>query len=630
MKKIALLIFLTTTIACPGASIPGTVVSDKITTGNTLLTGFGIGDTVEMTGTCKQVATTNDMFTIPASRRTEGMTCYVVADGVTRRLVGGTDNTNWATVTYGMGNPYSGTFTAGGFIATSDGFVGDGSGLYNIQSGVAMKKMNLIFVGDSLTQEAGAGTDNPHVPPYSTYPLYLRNMWTNVYASYLNRGVGGWELYNVTNDWVNVLASTDLSLSNNMLFVWVGANDFWPYDSHSITNANTWLVTWDRYCSNAQMAGMKVVGFTVEDRNGTINSTNAAVTPQAAQFRSDINAGIRVGAHIDYLVDMDAQNLSMGTNFNWRTYDGTHPNTNGAIWQARYVDLCVKPSFNLMSQLSWFNVQVVGPPALDKDYLNFIARAQIPTTNTVLCDAIAKLVQSGKVNGWWPIQGAAPYLDALYIFTGGTALSASQNLVNTNYTITWNGNVYFTNGLSGDGVTGYGDTGFNPSLGTGQYQQTDALLACDLGTSLTSTNYAVAIGCSEGTNIYGTFPAGAFIGMDSINDQVRLNCNIGNGLGPSYGMLIACRTNSTTYGYAQYGVSPTLSATTVLADSVSGGLPNTNFTVLALASTTNGVSHFWNGPLRAAAFGRSMPAPIAAKLWNDIRVFNANPNRPAS
>lgn len=118
----------------------------------------------------------------------------------------------------------------------------------------------------------------------------------------------------------------------------VGLECFWYLPP--ITNADTWISTWENYCSNIQSAGMKLVAFTVEDRYGF------GLTPasQDEVFRTNINARIRASAFYDYLVDMDARNPDMNPANNWRTFDGTHANTNGAAWQARFVVNCLPAS----------------------------------------------------------------------------------------------------------------------------------------------------------------------------------------------------------------------------------------------------------------------------------------------
>ena len=77
--------------------ILGTVIAAQVTTGNTANT-FSIGDTNEMQGGHHSVQTIGDRDAITTERRTEGMTCYVVLTQQVFRLVGGTDNSNWAEI----------------------------------------------------------------------------------------------------------------------------------------------------------------------------------------------------------------------------------------------------------------------------------------------------------------------------------------------------------------------------------------------------------------------------------------------------------------------------------------------------------------------------------------------------
>src|SRR5205823_4619769 len=55
-------------------------------------------------------------------------------------------------------------------------------------------------------------------------------------------------------------------------------------------------------------------------------------------------------------------------------------------------------------------------------------------------------------------------LDAFYPFVGATSNSCAQNLVSTNWPITWAGGVSFTSlGVKGNGIDGWGDTGYKQS-----------------------------------------------------------------------------------------------------------------------------------------------------------------------
>lgn len=104
-------------------------------------------------------------------------------------------------------------------------------------------------------------------------------------------------------------------------------------------------------------------------------------------------------------------------------------------------------------------------------------------------------------------------IDNLYVFypfVGGSASAHSFNLANSLYTITWGGTVtHNANGITGDGATGYGDTGLAQSVigSTGG--------GC-IYTTGNSTARATAFGVSDSTITpsvyfrYATERAGAF------------------------------------------------------------------------------------------------------------------------
>jgi hypothetical protein len=480
-------------------------------------------------------------------------------------------------------------------------------------TGLNSKLLNVIFEGDSLTQEAGTGTDSPHTPPYSTYPLYLRMLITNNIGSWHNYAVGGNELYNVTNRLSTVLQGINQSASNSIEFLWIGANDFLPYDSNAITDANTWIKTWENYCSNIQSAGIKLVVFTVTDRNLQTDTNYVA-------FRSNINSRIRSSAFYDYLVDMDARNPDMTTN-NWRTFDGTHANTNGAIWQANFVDHCVTPSLGLSAWLGWFSSTNTPSSTSDLDYNSFINRAGI-TSGTLEGQAVAALVSSAKLHGWWT------NCDVIYPFVGGTPNSCAQNLVSSSYPITFSGNVWYTNGIVGDGVTGFGDTGFNPGLGASVYQPTSCHLFCYIG-SVDSSNAFVWMG--SGADSLFTFTPGAWIGSAAYSGlpdmQARLDCAVGDGAGNLYpGPCIATRTNSAAGGYASHfdnRVDHDAGTMQIypLSDPVSYYPPNVNMTLLAMNLVGGGQTNFWSGPMLGATIGGGMTPAQWTYFWHDWRAF---------
>lgn len=97
--------------AIPAAAtpIPGTVVAAKVTTGDTVNV-FPVADVNELLGGPKEVADLAARDAIPAERRREGMTAWVIAEQQEYRLIGGTANANWQPVTVTIAVFDGGTF----------------------------------------------------------------------------------------------------------------------------------------------------------------------------------------------------------------------------------------------------------------------------------------------------------------------------------------------------------------------------------------------------------------------------------------------------------------------------------------------------------------------------------------
>lgn len=108
--------------------------------------------------------------------------------------------------------------------------------------------------------------------------------------------------------------------------------------------------------------------------------------------------------------------------------------------------------FEAMLLALWHRIsQAEADPVAD-----FISRAGI--TDPTQIAAVTDLYNNSVLHGW----GAK--CDLIYPFVGGTAQAHAQNLKSAQFTITWNGTVtHDVNGITGDGASGYGDTGYVPS-----------------------------------------------------------------------------------------------------------------------------------------------------------------------
>lgn len=151
-------------------------------------------------------------------------------------------------------------------------------------------------------------------------------------------------------------------------------------------------------------------------------------------------------------------------------------------------------------------LQAVRSAVFDPSASAFFSRAGI--TDQTQKDAVNQLVIDLKAAALWT------KMVALYPYVGGTSETHSHNLISSSFQITWNGTVtHNANGITGNGTTGFGDTGCKPS---------------DLG---------VNGGCSSYVRV---IPAG--------DSNYSISC--GDGAGRVYGILlnVTAATRQCAYG----------------------------------------------------------------------------------
>jgi hypothetical protein len=122
--------------------------------------------------------------------------------------------------------------------------------------------------------------------------------------------------------------------------------------------------------------------------------------------------------------------------------------------------------------------------ASDADAEAFITAAVI--TDATQKSAIRQLVRDLKAASLWT------KMHAIYPFVGGSSSSHSYNLKNTaTFQITWNGTVtHNANGITPNGTTGWGDTGYNPNTSA---TTTDAHIAAYSRTSSTAASAEMGV-----------------------------------------------------------------------------------------------------------------------------------------
>jgi hypothetical protein len=174
----------------------------------------------------------------------------------------------------------------------------------------------------------------------------------------------------------------------------------------------------------------------------------------------------------------------------------------------------------------------------------------------------------------------------IYPFVGGTSTTTKYNLVDTTtYQITWNGGVTFnSNGVTGNGSTGYGQSGWIPStvnattgittsLSLSVYSRTNSNSdASDIGLSISQEAIQVLCRRSNGLMYW-----------DNYNSS---NGRMTGSVGDSLGLFSTSRTSQTSMkifrNSTQAGTTLTTSATTT---DISSTL---NREIYVLAANANG------------------------------------------
>jgi hypothetical protein len=224
------------------------------------------------------------------------------------------------------------------------------------------------------------------------------------------------------------------------------------------------------------------------------------------------------------------------------------------------------------------------------------------TLSSTQKNAINAFVIAGKAHGWW---GA---LTALYPFLGLSAACDAINLVNpATFLITWNGTVtHSANGITGDGTTGYGDTGINA---LSNLSRTTTHQATYNRTVPGSAGPGFENGAFDGTTaVWDSFHGGSY---DAVSGSLggRINLDVS-----SPGCMIMSRTPSPDTS-SLYINGSLLSSNTA----ANAALPNLN--IFVCGANFSGVPTLNNTNIAIYAAGTGVSAVQAAAYYADIQTF---------
>jgi hypothetical protein len=257
--------------------------------------------------------------------------------------------------------------------------------------------------------------------------------------------------------------------------------------------------------------------------------------------------------------------------------------------------------------------QIVAGYGLDPDASAFITAAGI--TDATQKAALNTLVAQLKGYGIWT------KMTAIYPFVGGTATTHKYNLkdprdLDAAFRIVWSGAVtHNSNGVTGDGSTGFGDTKLVPS------------------TSLTSNDTHLSVyGRSAGLTATNPIDAGAFTGGTSaffmgtrLNDKFySASYNNAGDVAVSNtdgrGFYIASRRSSSDMEAYKNGASSGTSA------AAAGTLPTTS-TYVCGGGTSGGVTNPSNRNLALVSVGAGLTSTEAANFNTAVQAYQTTLSR---
>lgn len=254
-----------------------------------------------------------------------------------------------------------------------------------------------------------------------------------------------------------------------------------------------------------------------------------------------------------------------------------------------------------------------GPPdpGVDPDVTAFLTCSGI--TDPDLISAVTTLVANLKANNLWTT------MDAIYPFIGGTAQAHSCNLRNPDtFNIAWTGGVtHDAFGITGDGVTGYGDTGFTG----GNLTPLSALIGVYNRTANPTIGLGVMMMGVDGNNIDDIMT----LAVVAPNDLSVTGLLVGNSYDAPAGDLVGNLMASKTSEHTQSILTP--SGTTNMNPGTAGELPDLTLTLLAFNDDLLGPTFFYLGTLSFAFMGAGISDSQMSVLAGIITTFQTTLGR---
>jgi hypothetical protein len=253
------------------------------------------------------------------------------------------------------------------------------------------------------------------------------------------------------------------------------------------------------------------------------------------------------------------------------------------------------------SQIVQFNPNV---PA--QEFYNRVTAAGGSLTSTEEA-AILQLITDLNNYGIWT------KMKAIYPMVGASAPACAQNLKSSSFTGTFNGGITYTsNGVAGNGTTGYMDTGIIPS---------SHLNLNNVHLSFYSRTNNVGDYSEMGANDGADNRLQMTLRFSSVNyNAMNNNVTQFSYTGSSAGLFIASRISSSQF--------KSFRNATILNTTVSNSQNLTSKEIILLATNNNGVKNQWsNRQCAFASMGDGLTDTEASNFYTSVQAFQTTLSR---
>jgi hypothetical protein len=211
--------------------------------------------------------------------------------------------------------------------------------------------------------------------------------------------------------------------------------------------------------------------------------------------------------------------------------------------------------------------------------------------------------------------GTYSLLDTLYIFATNTTTTATLNVAQNAFNLTWTSLVNCTfaaySGITGDGSTCFASTGYIPSSAGGNYALNSASLGvCVLNSRTTGQSYtAIGVGATVFAYIQPHNPSGNYESeLNSSTFPASAQANV-------QGAWATTRTGTTLITYYLNGTS-----FATPADNVGGGMPTAALYVFAI-NNNPAAGNFSADKLAYAFSGAGLTAGQVSNVRTRLQTF---------